>query len=138
MRNFAGPYFPAFALNTERYSVSLRIQSNYGKYGPEKLQIRTLLKQYQAQLMTPILLEFKRSNKSLYLIHWKGYYSFNTQSVCDYKYCFFYVFLKWTGSVHDSRIFLSSSINDKFCNETIPLCKKEIVQDMKKVPVCLV
>ena len=26
IRNYSGPYFPAFGLNTERYSVSLRIQ----------------------------------------------------------------------------------------------------------------
>ena len=28
---FSGPYFPAFGLNTERYSVSLRIPSKCGK-----------------------------------------------------------------------------------------------------------
>ena len=28
---FSGPYFPAFGLNKERYSVSLRIQSECGK-----------------------------------------------------------------------------------------------------------
>ena len=33
---FSGPYFPVFGLNTERYSVSLRIQSECGKIGPEK------------------------------------------------------------------------------------------------------
>ena len=33
---FFGLYFPAFGLNSERYEVSLRIQSEYGKYGPEK------------------------------------------------------------------------------------------------------
>ena len=27
IRSFSGPYFPAFGLNMERYSVSLRIQS---------------------------------------------------------------------------------------------------------------
>ena len=31
IRNYLGPHFPAFGLNTERYSVSLRIQSEYGK-----------------------------------------------------------------------------------------------------------
>ena len=31
IRSYSGPYFPAFRLNTERYSVSLRIQSKYGK-----------------------------------------------------------------------------------------------------------
>ena len=30
---FSGPYFPAFALNTERYSV---FSPNAEKYGPEK------------------------------------------------------------------------------------------------------
>ena len=29
----SGPYFPVFGLNTERYSVSLRIQSEDGKIG---------------------------------------------------------------------------------------------------------
>ena len=33
---FSGPYFLAFRLNTERYFVSLRIQSECGKNGPEK------------------------------------------------------------------------------------------------------
>ena len=30
---FSGPYFPAFGLNTERYGLSLRIQSECGKMG---------------------------------------------------------------------------------------------------------
>ena len=32
---FSGPYFPLFGLNTEIYSVNLRIQSKSGKHGPE-------------------------------------------------------------------------------------------------------
>ena len=31
IRSYSCPYFPAFGLNTERYSVSLRIQSECGK-----------------------------------------------------------------------------------------------------------
>ena len=31
IRSYSGPHFPAFGLNTERYSVSLRIQSECGK-----------------------------------------------------------------------------------------------------------
>ena len=31
IRSFSGPYFPAFGLNTGRYCVSLRIQSECGK-----------------------------------------------------------------------------------------------------------
>ena len=33
IRSYSGPYFPAFGLNTERYGVSLRIQSECGKMG---------------------------------------------------------------------------------------------------------
>ena len=31
IRSYSGPHFPVFALNRERYSVSLRIQSKCGK-----------------------------------------------------------------------------------------------------------
>ena len=31
IRSYSGPYFSAFGLNAERYAVSLRIQSKYGK-----------------------------------------------------------------------------------------------------------
>ena len=31
IRSYSGPYFPAFGLNTHRYGVSLRIQSECGK-----------------------------------------------------------------------------------------------------------
>ena len=31
IRIYSGPYFPAFELNTDRYSVSLRIQLKCGK-----------------------------------------------------------------------------------------------------------
>ena len=31
IRSYSGPYFPGFGLNRERYSTSLRIQSEYGK-----------------------------------------------------------------------------------------------------------
>ena len=36
IRRFAGPYFPAFGLNTEIYTVSLRIQSECGKIWTRK------------------------------------------------------------------------------------------------------
>ena len=49
IQSFSGPYFRLFGLNTERYlRVSLHkylsvFSLNAGKYGPGKLQIRTLL-----------------------------------------------------------------------------------------------
>ena len=36
IRSFSGPYFLTFGMNTERYSVSLRIQSNCGKTRTKK------------------------------------------------------------------------------------------------------
>ena len=36
---FSGPYFPAFGLNTERYEVSLRIQSECGKIRTRKISV---------------------------------------------------------------------------------------------------
>ena len=37
VRSFSGPYFPTFELNTERYSVPLRIQSEFGKMRNRKI-----------------------------------------------------------------------------------------------------
>ena len=37
IRRFYGPYFPAFELNTERYFLSLRIQSECGKIRNRKI-----------------------------------------------------------------------------------------------------
>ena len=36
IQRFAGPYFPAFRLNTDRYSVSLHIQVEFGKIPTRK------------------------------------------------------------------------------------------------------
>ena len=44
--SFSATYFPAFELNTERYSVSLCIHPNAGKHRPEKFRIRTLFTQW--------------------------------------------------------------------------------------------
>ena len=45
IRNFSGPYFPVFGLSTKVWRVNICIQSVFGKYGPEKLQLGTLLMQ---------------------------------------------------------------------------------------------
>ena len=46
IQSFSGPYFPAFGLNTERATPYFFVFSpNAGKYGPEKLRIRTLFMQ---------------------------------------------------------------------------------------------
>ena len=43
IRSFSGLYFPAFGLNTERYGVSLRIQSKCRKIRTRKNSIFGLL-----------------------------------------------------------------------------------------------
>ena len=52
------PHFPAFVVNTERYAVSLRIQSECGKMwkkcGPEQLRIRTLLRSERCSSLSQI------------------------------------------------------------------------------------
>ena len=54
-------------------------------------------------------------------INRKSYFSLNVKAVCDDKYCFKDVVLKWSGSVHDARTFLYSSNNGILRNRTIPL-----------------
>ena len=45
IRSFSDRYFPAFRLNTERYEYLSVLNPNARKYGPEKLQIRTVFTQ---------------------------------------------------------------------------------------------
>ena len=49
-QSLSGPYFPTFGLDRERYSESLRVQLNAGKYGPEKLRTRSLFTQWYFQI----------------------------------------------------------------------------------------
>ena len=47
IRSYSDPHFRAFGLNTERYGVSLRIQSECGKMQTRILRIWTLFTQCQ-------------------------------------------------------------------------------------------
>ena len=70
-------------------------------------------------------------------INRKGYFSLNVQVVCDYKYCFQDIVVKWPGSVHDARLFLNCSINRMLRNRIIPPCEKILVEERNPVPVFL-
>ena len=65
IRGYSGPHFPAFGLNTEKYGVSLRIQSECGKMWS---RITTNMETFQALNFT----------NNLYL--WKDYCDFITLS----------------------------------------------------------
>ena len=56
---FSGPYFPAFGLNAERYSV---FSPNAGKYGPDKTSyLDTFHVMLDMVLNTPLFPSEKRS-----------------------------------------------------------------------------
>lgn len=57
--------------------------------------------------------------------------------MCDYKYCFTDVVVKWPGSVHDARMFGNSKINKLFREHGIPQSLKRIVDEEDPVPVCI-
>ena len=77
------------------------------------------------------------SENSTDYIKKKGCYTLNIQAVADHRYCFTGVLIKWPSSVHDSRIFSNSSLNQQFRDGAIPIFEKVIVQDQPPLSICL-
>ena len=94
IRSYSGPYFPAFGLITERYGVSLRIQSKCGKI---RTRITPNTDTLNAVLVLEILIfyiaRFLRivfSQKTIWrllLVCWKEYLFFVFHSLFILYYC---------------------------------------------------
>ena len=74
-QSFSGPCFPAFGLNTEIYSVTLRIQSKCGKIGTSEIYLLQIMVVIRASLYRPSILEiplqclFQLGTSSFYHYH---------------------------------------------------------------------
>ena len=65
---------------------------------------------------------------------YKQFFSLNVQAVCDYKGMFMDVDCRWPGSVHDSKVFANSNINQKLRNGKLTGVFQSIVQGCEKIP----
>ena len=73
IRSYSGPYFPTFGLNTDRYGVSLRIQSKCGK-------IRTRITPNTYTFYAVVLFgEIGKHVDLIGLLHWR--FLMNTDNV---------------------------------------------------------
>lgn len=78
------------------------------------------------------------SINSMDYVNGKGKHSLNVQAVCDYKFKFMDVVIKWPGGVDDAQVFADSKLNSYFKTARIPALKKQIVDEEEAIPIFLV
>ena len=65
---------------------------------------------------------------------YKMKYTLNSQGICDYRGCFLNVEIKLPGSIHDTRVYANSDINEMFQEKKIPMVLKELLPGEDKFP----
>ena len=48
------------------------------------------------------------------------------------------VVFKWSGSVHDARVFANSKLNEGLTSEIISLCRRTILEDEELIPFFII
>lgn len=78
------------------------------------------------------------SAHSIDYVNKKGRYTLNVQAVCDFKYRFRDVMIKWSGKAHDAVMFDSSAVNEFMKSGKVPHLRRQLVEDEFPIPIFLV
>ena len=107
------------------------------RYAAEKFEAKTGFPQCIGAIDGTHVFIQRPTKNATDLLNRKNRFSLNVQATCNYRYCFTDVVVKWSGSVHDARMFANSKINEIFRTGKMPHCFKKILDDEDPVPVCI-